>query len=125
MTDVPGAHWVQALLPNDAHAQWERKEEAIADSHYIFQVKSQKKMKTIHQRKSSHKPYNINSSHIALIQFAGKVNLSHNIPLFAQCLRNFPLLCLFLMYGPFDLHIAHTGVQPLKTSAQNTATTGS
>lgn len=107
-----GAHWVQALLPNDAHAQWERKEEAITGPHYIFQVKSQKRIKTILWRKSSHKPFNINSSHIALIQFAGKVNLSHNIPLFAQCLRNFSLPCLFLRYGPFDLHTAQTFVQP-------------
>lgn len=78
----PGAHWVQALLPKDAHAQWEKKEEALAGAHYIFQVKSQKKVKTIHWRKSIHKPSNINSSHTVLIQLAGKVNLSHNIPLF-------------------------------------------
>lgn len=81
-------------------------------------------MKKIHRRKSSHKPYNINSSHLALIQFAGKVNLSHNIPLFAQRLRNFPLPCHFLTYGPFDLHIAQTCVQlpnPLLKTLQQQA----
>lgn len=47
----------------------------------------------IHWRERSHN--NINSSCTALIQFAGKVNRSQNIPLFAQCLRNFPFLTFF------------------------------
>lgn len=59
---------VRALLPSYDHAHWERKEEAMAGSHCIFQIKSQKKMKTIRRRKSGHKPYDINSRHIALIQ---------------------------------------------------------
>lgn len=47
-------------------------------------------MKTIHQRKSSHKPYNINSCHTAKIQCAGKVNLSDDTPLFVQS-KEFPI----------------------------------
>lgn len=115
----PGAHWVRALLLNDVHTQWERKEEAIAGSHCVFQAKTWKKSldmtrqhsETIHWR-SSHKLRNINSSCIALIQFAGKVNLAHNIPLFSQCLRNFPLASLVSVSGPFDLHISQTWSHP-------------
>lgn len=122
----PGARWVQALLPNDAHVQGERKLLLVLATYFKLNPRK-KKMRTIHRRKSSHKPYNINSSRIALIQFAGKVNLSHNIPLYAQCLRNFPLPCLFLMYVPFDLHIAQICVRPpnplLKIPQQGAAET--
>ena len=69
----------------------------------VLTVKSQQKSKTTHQRESSHKPRNINPRRTVLIQLTGKVNLPHNIPLFAQCLRNFPLPDAVLMSGPLSL----------------------
>lgn len=64
----------------------------------------------IHWRESSHG--NINSSCTALIQFAGKVNLSQNIPLFTQCLRNFPFPGFFKNHGPPGLPLAQPPSSP-------------